>query len=425
MLQNLQSLVNKLNTTNSLNEKLEILKKYPQCQELLKYTYSPFIQFGVTSDNLKKRQDLILEGDILFSDRELIPILQRLSNKNVTGYDAIKLVNRYVFDNIEYKDLIYNIIDKNLKIRVDIKSINKVFPNCVPNFSVALAAKFKSNIDFKKNNWYISMKMDGCRCLTIIHESIKTVSRTGKEFTTLQVIVDEVKKLGLKDVVLDGEVCLMNGDKEDFQGVVSEIRKKDHTILNPKYMLFDIIPYTDFMNTYSNKILSTRLDKLKSVIPGNNKILEVLKQSVVKDEKDLQKHISISDKKRWEGLIIRADKIYEGKRSKNMLKIKKMMDAEYVVKDVISGDIRIIDKDTGLEKTVEALTAVVIEHRGYKVKVGSGWSQEQRLHYYKFPKEIINKTITVKYFSESINQNGGVSLRFPIMKTVHGEKREI
>ena len=69
------------------------------------------------------------------------------------------------------------------------------------------------------------------------------------------------------------------------------------------------------------------------------------------------------------------------------------------------------------------LSQVWIEHKGYKVKVGSGWSHEQRLQYKDG--SIVGKIITVQYFEETKNQEGGISLRFPTVKHVHGEKREL
>ena len=53
-----------------------------------------------------------------------------------------------------------------------------------------------------------------------------------------------------------------------------------------------------------------------------------------------------------------------------------------------------------------------------QVAVGSGWNQEQRIRYQKNPSELIGKTITVQYFEESKNQQGGLSLRFPTVKHV-------
>jgi hypothetical protein len=35
----------------------------------------------------------------------------------------------------------------------------------------------------------------------------------------------------------------------------------------------------------------------------------------------------------------------------------------------------------------------------------------------------MEKTITVQYFEESQSQNGDYSLRFPVVKHIHGEKR--
>ena len=77
----------------------------------------------------------------------------------------------------------------------------------------------------------------------------------------------------------------------------------------------------------------------------------------------------------------------------------------------------------GRSETIEMLSQVWIEHKGHKVKVGSGWSQDQRLKY--MDGSIVGKIITISYFEETKNQKGGISLRFPTLKVVHGEKREV
>jgi DNA ligase-1 len=69
------------------------------------------------------------------------------------------------------------------------------------------------------------------------------------------------------------------------------------------------------------------------------------------------------------------------------------------------------------------MTAVNIEHKGYQVSVGSGFSLDERYYYYENPEELVGKEITVKYFEETKNQQGGISLRFPTVKTIHGDKR--
>ena len=60
----LQDLVNRLNATNSSNDKLDVLKLYSDdadIQKLLLYIYSPYKQYGVTSANCKKNGEIVNE----------------------------------------------------------------------------------------------------------------------------------------------------------------------------------------------------------------------------------------------------------------------------------------------------------------------------------------------------------------------------
>ena len=98
-----------------------------------------------------------------------------------------------------------------------------------------------------------------------------------------------------------------------------------------------------------------------------------------------------------------------------------MHDEEYTVKNIETGPFRMIDKSTGLEKTIETLTNVIIEHKGNDVSVGSGFSLDERVKYYSDPSLIIGKEITVQYFELSKDKDGIESLRFPVVKHVFEE----
>ena len=130
-----------------------------------------------------------------------------------------------------------------------------------------------------------------------------------------------------------------------------------------------------------------------------------------------------ADNNGWEGLILRKSVGYEGKRSKNMLKCKSFKDAEYKVIELEFGPFRMIEN--GLEVTKEVLSNVVVEHKGNRVSVGSGFSIAEREYFKANPNEILNKIITVKYFQETQNQTGSWSLRFPTVKIIHGNKRTV
>jgi len=125
-LQLIYDFVEQSNSTNSNTDKLEVLKTYAQYDSVKKalvYTYDTYKQYGVTSKNCKKNSDLISP---YHQFEDLFLLLDYLNDRILTGHDAIKAVNRYVSDNPMYADLIWNIIDRNLKTRSTASMINNV-----------------------------------------------------------------------------------------------------------------------------------------------------------------------------------------------------------------------------------------------------------------------------------------------------------
>jgi len=79
----------------------------------------------------------------------------------------------------------------------------------------------------------------------------------------------------------------------------------------------------------------------------------------------------------------------------------------------------------GQEVVEDVLSAVIVTHKGGRVKVGSGFSLDERRKYFKDPSGILGSIITVQYFEETVDQDGNNSLRFPVFKANHGKKREV
>ena len=422
----LQNFIDNMRATSSSTDKVQIIKDAgPFIHKVLEYTYNPFKQYYVTSKTCIKNSQLINE-DIAYLGLELFNVLDQLNTRKVTGHRAITLVNSFVASCQSNGELIYKIIDKNLDIRAGDKVINKAVPNLIPTFSVALAKEYDGKCDWN-DNWHASRKLDGVRCLAIVDENgdCKLYSRMGKQLTTLDKVKEAIEATNVTNQVFDGEICLMdeNGN-EDFQGVMKELRRKDHQIENPIFMVFDMIHKPEFDNQKGTEILSERLRKLRAWQGGrrtNARILRYTEQFVVTGDGHFNTWSELAAKNGWEGFMVRKDVGYEGKRSKNLLKIKKFFDAEYEVIDFDIDDHEIVINNRS--ETVPMLSQVWIEHKGHKVKVGSGWTHEQRLKY--IDGSIVGKTITVQYFEETKNDKGGISLRFPTVKIVHGEKREL
>ena len=408
--------IEKMRATSSSTDKVQIIKdSSPFIHKVLEYTYNPFKQFYVTSKTCIKNSHLKQNHSF-----NLFEVLDKLMNREVTGHDAIKLVNGYDDESI------YKVIDKDLGIRAGAKVINKAISGLIPTFSVALAQEYKEECNWE-DNWYASRKLDGVRCLAVTDFEGKCTlySRMGKELTTLNKVKDAIEATGIINYVFDGEICLMdeNGN-EDFQGVMKQLRRKDHQIENPAFMIFDMIHKNDFDNQKGVEILSERLGNLRGWLQGrfiDNNILRYTEQAVITDGRHFDMWSQMAADGNWEGFMLRKDVGYEGKRSKNLVKVKKFHDAEYEVIDFDIDDHEVV-RD-GKSETIQMLAQVWIEHKGHRVKVGSGWSQEQRLQY--MDGSIVGKIITVQYFEETKNDKGGISLRFPTVKVVHGKERTV
>jgi hypothetical protein len=424
----LREFVNEMNSSNSTNHKVEVLTKYqyhPFIKRVLFYTYHPYWNFGLTSANLKKREDLIAPSEVY---DDLFLMLDDFNERHLTGHSAIEAMNRFIKDYEEWSDLIYQIIDRNLETRATITLINRVNPKFIPTFDVALAhdaAKVKG-VDIFDGTWFVSRKLDGIRCICFVHgDDVRFFSRNGKEFLTLGKVADEIRRLGITDVVLDGELCLMNEDgSDDFQGILKQIQRKDHTIENPRYQIFDILLHGEFAGDLDSYLFSSRIEGRSHWLNLDaSNILEMLPQVRITDEDALDELKAQSKDSNWEGLIARRDTRYKSGRSKDMLKIKEFFDAEYVVTGLIMGPQRVIVN--GKEVEEEMLSAVTIDHEGSQVQVGSGFTIDQRRHYYRNTGEIIGATITVQYFETTTDQHGNHSLRFPVFKGNHGKTRSI
>lgn len=421
----LQSFIDEMKESSSGNYKIETIKKHSDSeflQKIFNYTYNPYKKYNVTSKNCKKNSGLFKYN--LYND--LFDLLDDLANRVITGHDAIAAVNGFITGNTKYEDLIFNIIDRDLKMGASTSSINKVIPGCIPTFKVALANPYNvKRVDFQSGDWYGSRKLDGVRCICRKENDIVTfLSRSGKEFLTLGNLENEILKIK-GNFILDGEICMVdeNGN-EDFQGIMKQIRKKNHQIDNPKFFVFDYLTLEEFDNQIGTTPLVERLKTGYDLLPESIDCsrLEFLPQDQLTTEEQFTEMAKDAEEAGFEGIMVRKNVGYEGKRSHNLLKVKKFHDAEYTVLDAINGNIRWTENGKQVER--ECLSSIIIEHKGCKVSVGSGFSKEQREMYYESPQDIIGKTVTIQYFEESKNQTGGYSLRFPVLKHVYANGRD-
>lgn len=428
----LRVMIAELRGTSSSTEKQKILKNHPSLTQLLVYTYDTYRNYYVTGGTVKK----YMEKGGLFPARvpfSLYKLLDKLSERQVTGDSALNLVASFLTCYKDYQEEILLVLDRDLKCRIGVKQINNAYPGLIRTFSVALASNYKDyadKVDFEKDGYYASRKLDGARLILVYYQdgTIKTYSRNGKEYHTLGKLKEEIRSNypQLRGMVLDGEVCIMDKDgNESFADVMKLLQRKEYTIEHPVYNVFDILSVEDFFAQYSEVTFYDRQAKLADIFPLRNNpspYIRRLQQKPVRYVEELAAMIEEARDLGWEGLILRKDAPYVGKRSADLLKCKEFFDAEYVVQSIVTGPFNYVSD--GKEASEEMMCSVKILHKGNEVGVGSGFTIAQRKHYYAHPEDLIGKTIKVKYFEESVDTKSGMkSLRFPTVLHIYDGKR--
>ncbi len=433
MFKEFKMMLDALENTSKTNEKKDIILFYcHKCdtnKDLLRAALTDIVRYNVTSDNCKKNSNLT---NPLTDD--FFELLNMLSSRIVTGHDAIGAVNSFISKNAEYEDVIFRIIDKDLKCGINSSLVNKVYTGLIPEFKVALANNFddykdKKGMDFFNGKWGVTQKIDGLRCITVIGSGgeVTFYTRKGREITTLGVLKEKIEKLGIVNYVLDGELCIVdeNGN-EDFKEISKLYKRKDFTIPNPRYKIFDCLFIDEFNMQHSCIPIMKRMTRfgfLKILAEKNPKNFDLVTQNVISSKEDFENWVKIASDKKWEGLMLRnLEAPYEGKRTKNLLKVKKFNDMEFVVQNIEVGPYRVVED--GKECEIETMTNVVVEYKGNRLSIGSGFSLDERKRFYENPNEIIGNEITVQYFEETEDKNGKKSLRFPTVKVIHLGKRD-
>jgi DNA ligase-1 len=193
--------------------------------------------------------------------------------------------------------------------------------------------------DAKKHNkfpYYSQPKLDGVRCL-VSKDGMQ--SRNGKPIISAPHIREALEPFFQKypDVVLDGE--LYNHDlKDNFEKIISLARKTKPTAADLEeskqmiqYHVYDVIMDGTF-HERSDFIVQMFGESLL------NPPVITVDVHVVDDEHDLKTMLGHYLEIGYEGQMLRVpDSLYEGKRSKNLIKHKEFEDEEFEIVSIEEG----------------------------------------------------------------------------------------
>lgn len=396
----------KLRSTTSSKKKQEILKQYcdnDYMHDMLLFALNPFLTFGVSDINIKVSGNKTLDF-IMFED--FIEILGELYNRKLTGNAARETLVKFIqqFDKDD-QDVLLCILQKDLKAGVSVKTVNKVFPDLIPEFNVQLADTLKSLSDLKFPV-YLEPKLDGIRAVAIKHDNNVTIySRTGK-ILEFPVIRKELQKFMKNDTVFDGEIYSNKG----FQSLMKQVhRLKNAKKENFIYHVFDCLTYQEFINGHSDRTYVQRRDKLYLQFEKSRLFRDIVfKNVVIVSECMATKKSHVKEfyeqclNDGYEGIMIKRPLgEYSGRRTKDWLKYKPVNTLDCVIDGFIEGT----GKYKGMLGALE-----VIQSNGKTCGVGSGFNDEQRREIWQNRKKYKNKTIEIKYQEKTKDEIA----RFPV-----------
>lgn len=427
MLSNVIDVFSEIKNTSSRTGKEAILKANidnHDFRKILEFMYNPYILTGIKAKKLQKFADFHSNHyHIQFYnvDEAIDYIVQNNSGKD----EDVKAIANFINDHFdeEIQDFLQDMFTKDYKCGITASTINKVYgKGTIPEFDVLLAKAYKDHGHKLKGRFYITLKLDGIRCVAIKKDGVvQFFTRQGQPIDDLVDIEDEINRNFPDDFVYDGELLLKNPlglPSDALFRATQKVVRKDGTKKDLEFHVFDGLPVDEFMAGKSKLTYEQRRSELDSgVFSTEHENVQFLPILYVGEDKSVISDIlSEAIAEGQEGLMINTAKgHYVTKRSDVLLKVKEMHTV----------DLKVVGFEEGNGKLKGTLGALIVSYKGHEVKVGSGFTDEDRnIIWNTMLDDIVGTIVEVQYFEESSNQDGGISLRFPVFLRIRDDKTE-
>lgn len=389
---NYYGLIQALSNNNSRIYKENLLNQYKN-DEILKrifhLAYNPYIQFWIKKIPEYSKNS----GEITISFA--LDQLNSLSDRTFTGHAGIKYLKN-ILESLSESNakVIELIIKKDLDCGVSVATINKVWPNLIPEFKIM---KCHDTIEHIKFPAIGQPKIDSSRGILecIDQETGEFVARSssGRVVDIGDDFKSHVKVLMHTGEKFDGEfICYESSehhakplDRRTSNGIISKAIKgtiSDYEKSTIRFIVWDIVDET------STLPYKYRLDALSSrfFAPGLPYKISLIESRKLDTIEDAYKHFDEVVAEGGEGIIVKNyDGIWEGKRVKSQGKMKEEHEVE----------LRIIDY-TPHRKSPELNGAFICQTECGKgiFRIGSGLTDYLRETPFN---QLYDKIVTVRF----------------------------
>ena len=415
-----KKIIEEIQKTNSRNQKEALLEKYKDnkfFKDIMYFVFSPYILTGISKKKISKKLKLSTEPSTL----SIIEVMDYLQSHNSGRDEDIAFVQHFIQSQPEnLRDFYTKIVTKDLSIGCTAGTFNKVYGgDFIPEFSVMLAKKFEEHSHKIKGNYIITEKLDGNRCVVIKDNGVvKSFTRKGKQYEGLEEIESDIAGLDFDDIVFDGELIAdIDGSTiEIYAETTSKARSKSANKTGLVFHIFDMLDLEDFKKGQSSDNCVERKQDLSYIFQNRElpHCREVKPLYIGSDLSKVEEWKIYAKEQGWEGLMVNMDKPYICKRTDLILKVKVMSTC----------DVKVIGFEEGTGKYEGKLGAMIVDYKGYFCGVGSGFTDADREYIWNHQEEYLGKIVEIQYFEESKNQDGGISMRFPVFKKLRTDKKE-
>lgn len=400
-------LFKQIQETSSINDKKSIIaanKDNELFKKCLVFLLDGNVQTGLSSKKISKK---VHKSDYYMP--QFTDVMSYLETHNTGTDDDISLIQAFIRNQPEeYHDFYTEFVTKGFRLGADSKVVNAVIPGLIPTWDVMLGTSIE-HCKLPEGTWFsLSQKLNGNRCT---YYNGEFYTRQNKKYIGLNHIKADIEKIpNAKDLVFDGELIYKNNeglsDSSAFQKGTGIANNKSENKEELKLVLFDVLPKEEFDSKVSKdsyKVRKKNLLNLKQYETNNIEIVQIFYEGT--DQSEIWKWLDYCEQHDMEGCMLNLDTPYECKRTKNLMKVKMFYDL----------DLQIVGYEEGTGRNKGRLGAFVVYYKGNQVKVGSGYSDEERVNFWNNRDKYVGRVITVKYKEISTDKKTGLeSLQFPV-----------
>lgn len=417
-----------LSNTGSSNAKRDILianKENEILRDWLYYTYNPFFNYGIRQvpDEVWGLEKIVPKKPNPNINEDFFSLLDKMRNRELSGNSAKKAVCDFCLENGDQSMEILNAtLNRDLDCGVSVNTINKVWENLIPVFSIAKANPFKT----PELPAIAEEKMNGVRAIVCVsYPDITIYSSNGNSVNEncLTNLKKEIEKIVISSecdhFVLDGEIVAEN--RRSVSGIFNKalkgtLKESEEISANLIFTVFDILPYAVWENHSESDIQSVRVSQLNTLLKNySGTSIKRVQSRVINSLSEIEsfyKEVYISG---GEGLIIKNPKDpYIFGRSDSWLKLKSEK----------SCDLRIVGFTEGYGKRSGKIGAICAESEDGKVKVnvGSGLTDSDIEYFTKNKNSSIGKIVEVLYNEIIKDKDDEFSLFLPRFLEIRNDK---